>query len=77
MTIESFPLSKFLAWRVIESAWLEIASHSYTSNKHGINNTCKRERKQRVTTVEDRIYLEPVPPPKGFCIIDSPMKRET
>ena len=29
-----------------------------------------------MTIVEDRIYLEPVPPSKGFCIIDSPIKRD-
>ncbi|RYA41974.1 hypothetical protein DD606_25550 [Enterobacter cloacae complex sp. GF14B] len=29
-----------------------------------------------MTTVEDRIYVEPVPPPIGICIIDSPIKRD-
>ncbi len=29
-----------------------------------------------MTSVEDRIYLEPVPPPKGVCIIDSPLERD-
>ncbi|RYA68256.1 hypothetical protein DD598_25175 [Enterobacter cloacae complex sp. 2DZ2F16B1] len=42
-----------------------------------MNITFARERVlDNMTIVEDRIYLEPVPPSKGICIIDSPIKRD-